>query len=174
MAAVGGVLRRWRCWWHRPFGHVDELIEYVDTLSGRWAARSRCARCGREQGLAVGEARHGNIFPANPLATMLSRQGVKRSSPPAEKIGFGPPAGAPGGMEIPGPDGQRVFVRRVRGRYALGRRRDVYLVAIVDKRGSPTIANDLAGALRGALRGADGRWLERTVRELEAELPTDS
>jgi hypothetical protein len=62
----------------------------------------------------------------------------------------------------------------VRGRYAFGRRRDVYLVAIVDKRGSPTIANDLGGALRNALRSADGRWLERTVRQLEAELPTDS
>jgi hypothetical protein len=174
MAAVDGLLRRWRCWWHPPFGHVDELIEYVDTLSGRWAARTRCARCGRELGLAVGEARHGNIFPANPLATMLSRQGVKRSVPPAEKFGFGPPPGAPGGMELPGPDGQHVFVRRVRARYALGRRRDVYLVAIVGKPGSPTIANDLGGALRGALQGADARWLERTVRQLEAELPTDS
>jgi hypothetical protein len=62
----------------------------------------------------------------------------------------------------------------VRGRYAFGRRRDVHVVAIVDKRGSRTIANDLGEALRNPLRGADGRWLERTVRQLAAELLTDS
>ena len=27
------ILSRWRCWWHRPFGHPDEMIEYVDSLN---------------------------------------------------------------------------------------------------------------------------------------------
>lgn len=164
---------RWRCWWHRPLGHVDELIEYVDSLSGRWAARTRCARCGRETGLAVGEARHGNVFPNNPLATMLSRQGVKRSVPPAEKLGFGPPPGRPGGIEIDGPAGERIYVRRLRGRFALGRRREVYLAAVRTER-SATVAPDLRVALARLVGNADDRWLERAARELEAELPAGS
>jgi len=152
---------------------VDELIDYVDSLSGRWAARTRCARCGRESGLAVGAARHGDVFPNNPLATMLSRQGVKRSAPPAEKFGFGPPPGRPGGMDILGPGGERVYVRRVRGRFALGRRRDVYL-AVVQGAGTPSVAPVLRLALTRAIGTADERWLERAERELEAELPADS
>jgi hypothetical protein len=173
VAGLKRLVARWRCWWHRPLGHVDELIEYVDSLSGRWAARVRCARCGRETGLAVGEARHGNVFPNNPLATMLSRQGVKRSVPPAEKFGFGPPPGRPGGIEIEGPTGQRVYVRRLRGRFALGRQRDVYL-AVVRAEGSPIVAPDLRAALGRVIAGADDRWLDRAARELEAELPAGS
>jgi len=169
------ILRRWRCWWHRPFGHPDELIEYVDFLSGRWAARTKCARCGRETGLAVGYARHGSIFPNNPLATMMSRQGVKRSAPPAEKFGFGPPPGRPGAIEIEAPGGRLVGVRRVRARFALGRQRDVYLVAVTaGQQRTPIVASDLRLALAAALRDADERWLDRAARELEAELPTYS
>jgi hypothetical protein len=173
VAGLRRLAARWRCWWHPPLGHVDELIEYVDSLSGRWAARSRCARCGREAGLAVGEARHGSVFPNNPLATMLSRQGVKRSVPPAEKFGFGPPPGRPGGIEIAGPGGRRVYVRRLRGRFALGREREVYL-ALARGEGSPVVASDLRVALRQVLGDADDRWLERAARELEAELPAGS
>jgi len=168
------ILSRWRCWWHRPFGHPDEMIEYVDSLSGRWAARTRCARCGRETGLAVGYARHGNIFPNNPLATMMSRQGVKRSAPPAEKFGFGPPPGRPGAIEIETPGGRLIGVRRVRARFALGRQRDVYLVAVTGEKRPPIVAPELRLALAGALREADERWLDRAARELEAELPTYS
>jgi hypothetical protein len=173
VAGLKHLAARWRCWWQRPLGHVDELIEYVDSLSGRWAARTRCARCGRESGLAVGDARHGNVFPNNPLATMLSRQGVKRSVPPAEKFGFGPPPGRPGGIEMDGPNGQRVYVRRLRGRFALGRERDVYL-AVVRDRGSPVVAPDLRVALAGVVGHVDHRWLDRAARELEAELPAAS
>jgi hypothetical protein len=168
------ILSRWRCWWHRPFGHPDEMIEYVDSLSGRWAARTRCARCGRETGLAVGYARHGNIFPNNPLATMMSRQGVKRSAPPAEKFGFGPPPGRPGAIEIETPGGWLIGVRRVHARFALGRQRDVYLVAVAGEQRPPIVAPELRLALARALREADERWLERAARELEAELPTYS
>jgi hypothetical protein len=104
---------------------------------------------------------------------MFSRQGVKRSVPPAEKFGFGPPPGRPGGIEIDGPTGQRVYVRRLRGRFALGRERDVYL-ALVRDGGSPVVAPDLRVALAGVVGHVDDRWLDRAARELEAELPAAS
>ncbi len=168
------TLRRWRCWWQPPFGHVDELIDYVDALSGRWAARTRCARCGRESGLAVGYARHGAIFPNNPLATMLSRQGVKVSVPPSEKLGFGPPPDRPGGMEIEGPGGRGVYVRRLHARFALGRERDIYQAIVLERGASPVFERDLRAALTKALGGTDVDWLERATRQLEAELPVGS
>lgn len=173
MAGLSSLLRRWRCWWHRPLGHVDELIEYVDRLSGRWAARARCARCGREAGLAVGEAKHGTQFH-DPLATMLSRQGVKVSVPPAEKLGFGPPPGRPGGIEIDGPDGRGIYVRRVRARFALGRSRDVYLAVVLENSASPIFASNLRAALAQVLGPADEAWLDRATRQLDAELPASS
>jgi hypothetical protein len=174
MAGLKGLWPRWRCWWQPPFGHVDELIEYVDPLSGRWAARTRCARCARESGLAVGHAKHGAIFPNNPLATMLSRQGVKVSVPPSEKIGFGPPPGRPGGMEIEGPGGKSIYVRRVHARFALGRERDIYQAVLLERGASPIFDSNLRAALAKALGGADDVWLERATRELDAELPTSS
>ena len=168
------ALRRWRCWWQRPFGHVDELIDYVDPLSGRWAARTCCARCGRESGLAIGDARHGNVFPNNPLATMLSRQGVKRSVPPAERIGFGPPAERSGVVEIRSPAGTPILVRGLRARFAFGRVRPVYIAAALDVSGLPVVAADLRQALALASGTTDDQWLDRTARQLEAELPVDS
>jgi hypothetical protein len=174
MAGLTSLVRRWRCWWHRPFGHVDELIEYVDSLSGRWAARARCARCRRETGLAVGEPRHGAVFPNQPLATMLSRQGVKVSVPPAEKLGFGPPPGRPGGIALDGPDGRGVYVRRVHARFALGRNRDVYLAVALEHGAVPVFASDLRVALGKALRAADPLWLDQSARQLETELPAAS
>ena len=174
MAGVTALVRRWRCWWQPPFGHVDEMIEYVDSLSGRWAARTRCARCGRETGLAVGEPRHGAVYPNQPLATMLSRQGVKVSVPPAEKLGFGPPPGRPGGIELDGPDGRGIYVRRVHARFALGRSRDVYLAVVLADAAAPVFASDLRIALEKALGSADPAWLDRSVRQLEAELPAPS
>jgi hypothetical protein len=168
------VLRRWRCWWQRPLGHVDELIEYVDPLSGRWAARTCCARCGRESGLAIGDARHGNVFPNNPLATMLSRQGVKRSVSPAERIGFGPPEERAGVVEIRSPAGTPILVRGLRARFAFGRVRPVYIAVTPDASGLPVVAADLRRALTLASGTRDEQWLDRTARQLEAELPVDS
>jgi hypothetical protein len=76
-------------------------------------------------------------------------------------------------MEIVAPGGERLYVRRVSGRFALGRRRDVYLAADLDGH-SPVISPNLRMALSRVLRGADERWLDRATRELEAELPADS
>jgi hypothetical protein len=150
------------------------MIDYVDPLSGRWAARICCARCGRETGLAVGDARHGNIFPNNPLATMLSRQGIKRSVPPAEKIGFGPPAKRPGAVEIQSPAGVPIRVRALKARFAFGRIRTVYLAAALDASRLPTVSADLRRALALVSGPTNEQWLERTARQLEAELPVDS
>jgi hypothetical protein len=174
VARLNHLARRWRCWWHRPLGHVDEVIEYVDSLSGRWAARTRCARCGRETGLAVGKPKHGAVYPNQPLATMLSRQGVKVSVPPAEKLGFGPPPGRPGGMELDGPDGRGIYVRRIHARFALGRSRDVYLAVVLQAGAAPVVASDLRSALERAVGPGDTRWLDRSAKQLEAELPSAS
>jgi len=171
---AGVTLRRWRCWWHPPFGHVDELLDYVEPLSGRWAARIRCARCGREKGLAIGQPRHGNVYPNNPLATMLSRQGVRRSLPPGKTLGVGPPSDRPGGIEIESPDGTRVLVRSLAARLALGRLRTVYLAVAVDGERPPAVSRDLRTALGRVCGSADEQWLERMRRQLEAELPVGS
>jgi len=172
---VAGVgLRRWRCWWQPPFGHVDELIDYVEPLSGRWAARIRCARCGREKGVAIGQPRHGNVYPGNPLATMLSRQGVRRTFPPGQRLGLGPPHDRPGAVEIESPDGTRVLVRSLAARLPLGRLRTVYLAVPVDGARPPVVSRDLGTALERVCRGVDEQWLERTRRQLEAELPVGS
>jgi hypothetical protein len=76
-------------------------------------------------------------------------------------------------MEIVAPGGERLYVRRVNGRFALGRRRDVYLAAELDGH-SPVVSPDLRMALARVVRSADERWLDRATRELEAELPADS
>jgi hypothetical protein len=171
---AGVSLRGWRCWWHPPFGHVDELIDYVEPLSGRWAARIRCARCGREKGLAIGLPRHGNVYPGNPLATMLSRQGVRRSFPPGKKIGVGPAGDRPGAVEIETPDGTRVLVRSLAARLAFGRLRIVYLAVAVDGAPPPVVSRDLLTAHERVCGGVNEQWLERMRRQLEAELPAGS
>ena len=166
MAALN--LRRWRCWWQPPFGHVDELLDYVDALSGRWSARIRCARCGRESAVTVGE--RGDLsLPNNPMAMLVPRQSG-RSLPPRQ-AGLAPTRGH-GQVEVPLPDGQQVSVRAVAAQLSLGRRRTLYLAA-VDGR-PPVVSGDLRAALGRACPRADEAWLNRTARELEAELPVRS
>ena len=65
---------RWRCFWSWPPGHPFEVIDYFDGVAGRWAAFSRCVRCDRTRGLAVGAPVHGAVFANNPLATGSSQQ----------------------------------------------------------------------------------------------------
>jgi hypothetical protein len=171
MARLSDLLRRWRCWWERPLGHVDEMIEYVDPLSGRWAARIRCARCARETGLAVGYPQHGAVFPGNPLATMMSRQGFKRSAPPSEKFGAGPPSLRPGWIEVETPEAELISLRCVRARLALGRIRQVYLAVPFGSPALPEAAFELRTALAAAGgKSADAPWLDRVVAQLEPEL----
>ena len=173
MAALEHVPVRWRCWWSPPLGHLDEIVEYVDPVSGRWAARTCCARCGREGGLAVGEASHGNVYAGNPLATALARQGVKRSVPPAEKVGVGPPESGLGEIVVEAPDGQHLRVRKVRARVAFGRHKDMYVAYVAAARLPPASAH-LRAVLVRAAPAAPQEWIESTARQLESELPGDS
>ena len=57
---------RLRCFWSLPPGHAWEVIDYFDGVAGRWAAFSRCVRCDRTRGLAVGGAVHGAVFATQP------------------------------------------------------------------------------------------------------------
>jgi hypothetical protein len=165
-------LARWRCWWSAPFGHADEVIDYVDALSGRWAARVQCARCGRETALAVRPSRFAAVFPNVPLLAMLVRPGTERALPLRVR-GAAEARRLRASIEVATPEGERILVRRVRVHFALGRRRDVYVAAAAGRR--PAIAADLEHALAGACGPAlDAAWLERTTAQLEAELPADS
>jgi hypothetical protein len=160
-------LRGWRCWWQPPFGHVDELIDYVDVLSGRWTARIRCARCGREAALSVGEHGHHSVHPKNPLTLMLPRQGG-RSLPARRRVTLTPSADGRGALALELPDGRLVHVRAVEARLSLGRRKVMYLAGTSGAR--PFVSPELRGALSQACAGADDAWLEGTARQLEAEL----
>jgi hypothetical protein len=163
-------LRRWRCWWQPPFGHVDELLDYVDALSGRWTARIRCARCGRESALTIGDRGDLRLLPTNPLTMYVPRQGG-RSLPPQKRPGLAPTRGH-GQVELPLPDGGHVAVRAVAAQLSLGRRRTLYLAATEGR--APVVSGDLRTALGRACPGLDDAWLDRTARQLEAELPVRS
>jgi hypothetical protein len=165
------TLRRWRCWWQPPFGHVDELIDYVDPLSGRWTARIRCARCGREARIRVGERGDIRVHPKNPMTLMVPRQGG-RSLPARRRLALRPSAEGRGALELELPDGGRVHVRAVEARLSLGRRKVMYLAGASGDR--PFVSADLRSALARACSGADAAWLEGTARQLEAELPVGS
>jgi hypothetical protein len=161
------TLRRWRCWWQPPFGHIDELIDYVDPLSNRWTARIRCARCGREAGILIGERGDLRVHPKNPMTLMVPRQGG-RSLPPRKRLALTPSADGRGALELELPDGTRVHVRAVYARLSLGRRKVMYLAGSSGDR--PVVSDDLKSALARACAGADEAWLEGTARQLEAEL----
>jgi hypothetical protein len=162
-------LARWHCWWQPPFGHVDELIDYVDALSGRWTARIRCARCGRENAVTVGE--RGDLgLPNNPMTMLVPRQSG-RSLPPLQRASLAPTRGH-GQVELMLPHGGQVAVRAVAAQLSLGRRRTLY-VAAADGR-HPVVSGDLRAALGRACPRVDAAWLDRTARQLEAELPVRS
>jgi hypothetical protein len=164
------LLRRWRCFWHWPVGHAYELIDYVDPLSGRWAARARCVACGRETGLAVGDRRSGVHFSNNPLANMLTNQGAVRTVPASVKIGPGPPSPVASGLVVTAPDGGRIAVRYVQVRFYLGLRRSVYCAWRVGRENGTVVAPEfhLAVARAAGLNPSDP-WVDRLARELAAE-----
>jgi hypothetical protein len=164
------VPRAWGCWWQPPFGHVDEVLDYVDGLSGQWAARIRCVRCGRETAVSIGERGDLRLLPNNPLTMLVPRQGG-RGLPPRRLSGVGPARG-PGQVELGLPDGSRVAVRALSAHLSLGRRRTLYIAACED--GRPVVSRDLKTALGRACREVDDAWLDRTARQLEAELPVRS
>ena len=168
-----GVRRHWRCWWSWPPGHSWEILDYVDALSGRWAARARCVVCGRESGLAVGKTAHGVVFQHNPLATSLAMQGTARTVPAAAKIGFGPPGADREGFVVQTPDGAAVVVRHAAVRRALGIRRSVYCAWRPGSDDLAAVSRDLRAVLsRAAGSEVPDAWLEQTTRQLEDELTT--
>jgi hypothetical protein len=175
LALGRGGRRHWRCWWSFPPGHWWEILDYVDALSGRWAARARCAVCGRESGLTVGRARRGMVFEHNPLATSLAMQGTAPTAPRAVRIGFGPPGADRGALSVRTPDGADVIVRRVVVRHALGFRRSVYCAWRAEGECLATISRDLRVVLARATRPAPtDTWLEQTTRQLADELTTSA
>lgn len=175
MAALGRarlLLRRWRCFSSWPLGHAYELIPYVDPLSSRWAARARCAACGHECGLAIGERRSGVHFPSNPLASMLANQGTVRTVPASAKTDSGPPDPRAAGFVVVSPAGEEIGVRYVRVRFDLGLRRNVYCAWRVGALEKPAALSDDFGV--AVARAAGGNpsdpWIERLARELAGEM----
>jgi hypothetical protein len=65
-----------------------------------------------------------------------------------------------------------VAVRALSAQLSLGRRRKLYIAACGD--GQPAVSRDLRTALARACREADEAWLDRTARQLEAELTVRS
>ena len=142
----------------------------MDGLSGRWAARIRCVRCGRETAVSIGERGDLRLLPNNPLTMLVPRQGG-RGLPPRKLPGVGPARG-PGQVELALPDGSRVAVRALSAHLSLGRRRKLYIAACGE--GQPVFSRDLRTALAGACPKAGDGWLDGTVRQLEPELPVRS
>ena len=164
-------LDRWRCWWERPYGHVDELLDYVDGLSGRWAARIRCVRCGREAALPVGDRTHVASHQKNPMTLFVPRQ-AGRALPLPKRVGLGPPPRLESGVALELEDGRRVLVRAVEATLSFGRRRTLYLAGAETTR--PVVSAELRSALGRACAGADDAWLDATARQLEPELISGS
>jgi hypothetical protein len=165
------LLRRWRCFWRWPVGHAYELIDYIDPLSGRWAARARCVACGRESGLAVGGRRSGVHYSGNPLASMLANQGAVRTVPASVRLGAGPPESSAAGFVVTAPDGCAITVRYVHVRFDLGLRRNVYCAWRAGAEGSAAIAQDFSVAVaRAAGVEPSHPWVERLARELAGEM----
>jgi hypothetical protein len=167
--------RRWRCFWSWPPGHAYELIDYVDPLSGRWAARARCVVCAHQTGLAIGDRKSGVHFANNPLATMLASQGTLRTVPASTKIGTGPPDPRASGFVVSSPHGDEVAVRYVQVRFDVGLRRNVYCAWRLGEENSAVIARDLGVAVaRAAGASPSDEWIERLTRQLAGELPSRS
>ena len=164
------LLRRLRCFWRWPVGHAYEVIDFVDPVSGRWAAWARCIACGRETGLAVGNRRTGAHYAGNPLASMLAANGTLRSVPASKASGAAPDRAA-SSVLLTAPDGAEIAVRYVRVRFDLGLRRRVYCAWRVGGDDPPAIAEDFGSAVARAagLEPADP-WVERLARELAGEL----
>ena len=105
------------------------------------------------------------------MTMMVPRQGG-RSLPPRKRLALMPSAAGRGALELDLPDGTRVYVRAVQARLFLGRQRTVYLAGAGND--GPFVSHSLKSALARACAGADEAWLDRTTRQLEAELPAGS
>ena len=162
---------RMRCFWSWPPGHAWEVIDYYDGVAGRWAAFSRCVRCDRTRGLAVGGAVHGAVFAANPMATGMSFQGTKRSAPPSASSTTSAPREEQESAEIALGRGRRLYVRRARVSYGVRRGRPVYVAHIIGtdtlRFASPSLRAAVARAMRRSGRSGD---VEDALQQLEHEL----
>lgn len=168
-----GRARRWRCFWSWPPGHAYELLDYVDPLSGRWAARARCVVCGHETGLAIGDRESGRDVSGSPLVAMLAAQGTLRRVPASTRGGPGPPDPRASGLVVVSPEGEEVAVRYVRVRFDVGVRRNVYCAWRLGEDGPAVIARDFQGAVaRAAGASPSDEWVERLARQLAGELPS--
>ena len=162
---------RWRCFWAWPPGHPFEVIDYFDGVAGRWAAFSRCVRCDRTRGLAVGAPVHGAVFAAHPLATGMSEQGTKRSAPPSATSTTGAPRHEQACAEIALGRGRRLYVRRADVSLGVRRVCPVYVAHIIGidrlRSVSPTLRRSVAGAMGGPGRSSR---VEDALEQLEHEL----
>jgi hypothetical protein len=162
---------RLRCFWSWPPGHPWEVIDYFDGVAGRWAAFSRCVRCDRTRGLAVGGAVHGTVFANNPLATGMSFQGTKLSAPPSAGSTTGAPRDEKESAEIALGRGRRLYVRRARASYGVRRGRTVYVAHIIGtdalRSASPNLRAAVARSMSRSGRSSD---VESALQQLEQEL----
>jgi hypothetical protein len=161
----------WRCFWSWPPGHPFEVIDYFDGVAGHWAAFSRCVRCDRTRGLAVGAPVHGAVFANNPIATGMSFQGTKRSAPPSATSTTGAPTDDRESAEIDLGHGRRLYVRRARVSLGMRRGRTVYVAHIIGadtlRCASPSLRRVVAQATR---QKAGSSAVEQPLRQLEREL----
>jgi len=162
---------RWRCFWSWPPGHPWEVIAYFDGVAGRWAAFSRCVRCDRVRGLAVGGAVHGAVFANNPMATGMSFQGTKRSAPPSASSTTGAPRDEQESAEIALGRGRRLYVRRARVSYGVRRGRTVYVAHVIGADALRSASANLRVAVARSM-GRSGRSsdVEDALQQLEHEL----
>ena len=161
---------RWRCYWSWPLGHPYEVIDYFDGVLGRWAAFSRCVRCDRTRGLAVGAPVHGAVFPNQPMITGSASQGTKRSAPPSASSTTGAPTEEKEFAEIALGRGRRLYVRRARVSLGVRRGRPVYVAHVIGadtlRCASPNLRRAVA---RATSQRARSSGLEQALRQLERE-----
>jgi hypothetical protein len=170
-ARAMGARDTWRCFWTWPPGHRFEVIPYFDGVAGRWAAFGRCACCDKLRGLAVGHAVSGAVFANQPLATGLSRQGVKHSAPPSATSTTGAPADEGGFADIALGDGLRLYVRRAVVSSPLRGERRVYVAHVIGAAGLRRASPSLERAVGRALRDRPGSpRLAGVLAQLEHEL----
>jgi hypothetical protein len=171
VARAGDIFGRWRCWWSWPLGHAWELVDYFDRVSGKWAARARCVRCGRETGLAIGTARAGAILASKSLGTGMMSQSTPYAVPGSRKLGPSPETLQPSGFVVDLPEIGKVAVRHVRVRHPLGIHRNVYCAWRAGEEGPAAVSTELPVALARAVgRSSAEEWVVNVARQLEDEL----
>jgi hypothetical protein len=169
--ASGDLFQRGRCWWSLPLGHPWELVDYFDQVSGKWAARARCVRCGHETGLAIGTARRGAVSTSKALGTGVLSQSTPYAVPGSKRLGPSPVTGERSGFVVPAPEEGDVVVRHVRVRYPFGIRRTVYCAWRSGDDGPAAVSTELPVALARAVGGSPAdEWVLKVARELENEL----